>query len=163
MRALTLGVVAVLALATTASAAQPDFEGMHATRMLRLNALGVPGRPYAQMSKETQEWIAAETQRQATAPKSLSDLALTVDKSLHGDLVQTARTHEWDTHDIILAIILQITRDVESSAAETLKAAQATTDTAAIQAAAEKLALATSLRKQALEVQTDASLAMMRF
>jgi len=161
MRALTLGAIVAAALATAASA-QTDFEGMHGARMHRLNSLGVPGRPFAGMAQASQDWIAAETVRQTQAPKPLTELALTVDKSLRKDILQVARAHELDTHDIVLAIILQITRDAETATADALKAARGSGDAAAIQAAAEKAAVATELRKQALQVQTDASLELTR-
>lgn len=157
MRAMTLGVVAAAALATTALA-QTDFEAQHHMLQGRASGFAAKGTPLASLTKASQDWIKAETKRQTDAPRSVGELAKAVDVALHEDEVAVARAHHLNTLDIVLAITLQITRDADERSKAALKAAKRSGDAAAIQAASQKADLAVANRKAAMKLQNDASL-----
>ena len=162
MRAMTLGFVAAAALAT-AAAAQTDFEAQHHMLQARSHGFAAPGSPLSGLTKASQAWIAAETQRQVEAPTALDKLAIAVDAALHEDEVRVARANHLDTLDIVRAIVLQITNDADEAAQKSLKVAQASSDLPTIRAASEKAGQAAANHKRAMDMQTDASLVLAGF
>ncbi len=162
MRVFTLGAVAAIALATTASA-QTDFEAQHHMLQQRSHGFVRKGSPLETMTKASKDWIAEQTKQQTVHPLPIDKLAVLIDYYLHEDEVRVARANHLDTADIVRAVTFQITRDAEEAAKTALEEAQKTGRPGAIEDAQQNLVLAASNRKAAMGIQSDASLELAGF
>ena len=139
-----------------------DIYATHEVLQKRAQAtsMSAPDSPFSQLSKDSRKWIIAEVKRQAETPRSPSDVAMDVDKTLEKDVAELSRRHRINPHDITLSVLLLIMADAEYDTAKAAKKARKAGDPAAAQAAAEKLEQATANRKEAFAMQSDVSLAL---
>jgi hypothetical protein len=135
-----------------------DIVYAHGVVQGRTQDHGSPDSPFSQVSKETRDWIAAETKRQIDAPRTPDEVASSVDTALVEDEMRLSKSYSIDPADITKAITLMIMADAEDGASRLVRQARKSGDPVAAQAAAEKAAHATANRKAAVKMQSEVSM-----
>ncbi len=117
--------------------------------------------PLSQLSHKSREWMKAEAQRQASSPRPIMSVVMDINEILHHDMRQLAETVGVHPQDVSDAVLLQIMTDAEDILEhEQRETRSAPTPVVNGPSLDERIARAEADRKEALDLQTPASLAI---
>jgi hypothetical protein len=118
-----------------------------ATRPARLSNLSPAGR----------KWLKAEIARQAQAPRSPAEVAVDVDANMARDIKELARTENQRAADVSRALVMKIMLDTKTALALAAWRAHRV-DEPGKPSWNERLAQADANKREAMKMQSDASL-----
>lgn len=117
--------------------------------------------PLSNLTRAARDWIKAETQRQADAPRPTIQVSISIDEALDRPMGRLARDMGVHKRDVSNAILLKIMIDAQTILAlEQREARRTQASTAGDQEMAARLARAEVDRKEAMDVQSDTSLSL---